>query len=147
MKRIKIIVFFISIVTLLSACALEVANVVGPAGGYVFYDKRSYDGGWRYLECCPINAGEILEYDEASAVIEAQAKLKSFTYGNFKDWELPDEGELIQMLGSFRWELTKFENKHQFITSSGAVYHNNYNNTVFAEQVKVKDVKGRVSNS
>lgn len=26
---------------------------VGPAGGYIIYDKKSYAGGWRYLEAAP----------------------------------------------------------------------------------------------
>ncbi|MEW6548149.1 MAG: hypothetical protein AB1407_01680 [Spirochaetota bacterium] len=26
---------------------------IGPAGGYVFYDKGSYSDGWRYLEAAP----------------------------------------------------------------------------------------------
>jgi len=27
----------------------------GPAGGWVFYDKGSSDGGWRYLEAAPVD--------------------------------------------------------------------------------------------
>lgn len=27
----------------------------GPAGGSVFYDKKNYDGGWRYMEAAPQN--------------------------------------------------------------------------------------------
>lgn len=27
---------------------------IGPAGGYVFYDKGSYSDGWRYLEAAPV---------------------------------------------------------------------------------------------
>jgi hypothetical protein len=27
----------------------------GPAGGYIFYDKGSYSGGWRYLEAAPVS--------------------------------------------------------------------------------------------
>ena len=26
---------------------------IGPAGGYIIYDKKSYAGGWRYLEAAP----------------------------------------------------------------------------------------------
>jgi hypothetical protein len=29
---------------------------IGPAGGYVFYDKGSYSDGWRYLEASPNDA-------------------------------------------------------------------------------------------
>jgi len=28
---------------------------VGPAGGYIFYDKGSYSDGWRYLEAAPVS--------------------------------------------------------------------------------------------
>lgn len=28
---------------------------VGPAGGWVFYDKGSYSDGWRYLEAAPVS--------------------------------------------------------------------------------------------
>lgn len=26
---------------------------IGPAGGFIIYDKKSYSGGWRYLEAAP----------------------------------------------------------------------------------------------
>jgi len=29
---------------------------VGPAGGFIFYDKGSYSNGWRYLETAPANS-------------------------------------------------------------------------------------------
>jgi len=28
---------------------------LGPAGGYIFYDKGSYSNGWRYLEAAPVS--------------------------------------------------------------------------------------------
>ena len=28
---------------------------IGPAGGYIFYDKGSYSDGWRYLEAAPVS--------------------------------------------------------------------------------------------
>jgi hypothetical protein len=31
---------------------------VGPAGGWIFYDKGSYSEGWRYLEAAPAAGGE-----------------------------------------------------------------------------------------
>ena len=30
----------------------------GPAGGWVFYDKGNFSGGWRYLEAAPHDLGE-----------------------------------------------------------------------------------------
>ena len=139
----KLFIFLFSII-LLSACSLDVANVVGPAGGYIFWDKRNYSGGWRYIECCPISAGTV-NFDKEISVIEAKAKLASFSYNSFNDWELPDDDELLQMLKSFRWELTRFENHHLFLSSSGSVYSNNYDKNWFADQEKVENVKGNVN--
>ena len=28
---------------------------IGPAGGYISYDKGSYSDGWRYLEAAPVS--------------------------------------------------------------------------------------------
>jgi hypothetical protein len=28
---------------------------IGPSGGYIFYDKGNYSGGWRYLEAAPVS--------------------------------------------------------------------------------------------
>lgn len=35
----------------------EIYNLrdIGPAGGYIFYDKGDYSGGWRYLEAAPVS--------------------------------------------------------------------------------------------
>lgn len=33
---------------------------VGPAGGYIFYDKGFYSEGWRYLEAAPENIGNFV---------------------------------------------------------------------------------------
>jgi len=49
MKKLILIIF--PVILLLSTCALEIANVIGPGGGYVYYDKGNYKGGWRYKEC------------------------------------------------------------------------------------------------
>ncbi len=70
MKKIKISIILLIIISLLSACgktpepsAETNSNTIdepmyslrdqGPAGGWVFYDKGNSDGGWRYLEAAP----------------------------------------------------------------------------------------------
>jgi hypothetical protein len=35
---------------------------VGPAGGWVFYDKGSYSDGWRYLEAAPASVEIIVKW-------------------------------------------------------------------------------------
>jgi hypothetical protein len=35
---------------------------VGPAGGWVFYDKGSYSDGWRYLEAAPVSVEIIVAW-------------------------------------------------------------------------------------
>lgn len=104
----------------LSACALEGAQVIGPAGGYVFYDKGNYHNGWRYLELCPEDAGEAewgpwdMEEDDSGtgeglgagyentrrllstlgAAGKAAQLCDEFTFGGFDDWFLPSVDEL-----------------------------------------------------
>ncbi|MDR1220561.1 MAG: DUF1566 domain-containing protein [Treponema sp.] len=63
-------------VFLLCSCALE-GGVPGPAGGYVFYDKGEYSGGWRYLECAPED--------------------NNYSFGGYEDWYLPSVKELKWM--------------------------------------------------
>ena len=37
-------------------------GVIGPSGGYIFYDKGSYSNGWRYLEAAPAGWSGESEY-------------------------------------------------------------------------------------
>jgi len=154
----KIVLILIFVIILFGACALEVANVVGPAGGYVFLDKGkgSYDTlGWRYLECSPINAGSIVRienykntngsYNPAEAKVYINEVLDEFNKsGEYNDWEIPNEEELILMLQSFRWELTKFSSKYQYISSEGYVYRGNLDNSKLSEQERLENPTGMV---
>lgn len=118
----KIMVCF-SLVVLLFACALEGANVIGPAGGIVFYDKGSYSDGWRYLEASPKDAGEaewgpnvtvnglstkigkgkentdliIATFNTLNIRGTAVHLCTEFSYGGYTDWFLPSIEELEQI--------------------------------------------------
>jgi len=140
----KILFVLIPVILIFNSCALEVANVIGPGGGYVFFDKLNYDGGYRYIECMPKNAGEIESFDSSTALAEAAAILSNHSYGQYNTWELPTEQELKDMLRSLRWELTRFENSYQYMTVNGAVYRNNFDNSAFGEQEKIDYPHGRV---
>jgi hypothetical protein len=76
---------------LITACTLDGGNLIGPAGGFVFYDKGSYSGGWRYLECAPENAG-------TGAWEEAKQLCEAYSHGGYEDWRLPDKDELENLL-------------------------------------------------
>jgi uncharacterized repeat protein (TIGR02543 family) len=40
----------------------SVIRAIGPAGGWVFFDKGDYDGGWRYLESSPSDNGTQVQW-------------------------------------------------------------------------------------
>jgi hypothetical protein len=95
----------------------------GPAGGWIFYDKGSYTGGWRYLEAAPRDAGKtewglwgkpgdtqtavgsgrnntqlILQGLRQTGETGMAAQLcDAFEAGGFKDWFLPSKAALNLM--------------------------------------------------
>jgi hypothetical protein len=79
------------IALLMAACTVDGGNIVGPAGGFVFYDKGGYSAGWRYLECAPKNAGTET-WERAKELCE------EYRHGGYDDWELPDIDELKKLL-------------------------------------------------
>jgi hypothetical protein len=79
------------IALLMAACTLDGGNLVGPAGGFVFYDKGSYSDGWRYLECAPESAGN-------DTWKRAQELCEEYRQGGYDDWRLPDIDELKELL-------------------------------------------------
>ena len=89
-ERYVVLCAFITL--LMTACTLDGGNLVGPAGGFVFYDKGSYSDGWRYMECAPENAGTG-EWDKAKQLCE------DYSHGGYDDWYLPDIEVLEDLLG------------------------------------------------
>jgi hypothetical protein len=87
----KILVACVPFIFLVCSCALESGNVIGPAGGFVFYDKGYYSNGWRYLEASPKDAGNA----EWGKAVQLCAE---FSYGGYTDWFLPSIGELEKMV-------------------------------------------------
>ena len=99
----------------MSTCALEIANVIGPGGGYVFYDKGNYDGGWRYMECSPFDIGELNSIDDDS-IIKAIKLCEDHSGGWYSfPWELPEEAQMKKMLECFSYGLTRFSPDYYYI--------------------------------
>jgi hypothetical protein len=98
---------------------------IGPAGGWIFYDKGSFSNGWRYLEAAPRDAANgIVEWGLYGTVVgtgtavgsgkrntqlllealgregktgKAAQLCAAFEAGGFKDWFLPSKDELDLM--------------------------------------------------
>jgi hypothetical protein len=98
----------------MTACTLDGANLIGPAGGYVFYDKGGYSGGWRYLEAAPDDAGGG-DWDRAVQICE------NYSLGGYNDWRLPDVDELDKLLdsGGGKGKVNNIEREALFWSSKG----------------------------
>ena len=99
---------------------------IGPAGGYIFYDKGSYSDGWRYLEAAPAstewtdkqwgsygtliggtekgigtgqsNTTKIVTWlNNHSETGKAAQVCNDLTEGGYSDWFLPSQSELRLM--------------------------------------------------
>jgi hypothetical protein len=121
MKKTSLII--IPLIFLLNACALEIANVIGPGGGYVFYDKGNYKGGWRYKECSPYDLGELKDVGNDSLLRATQlCEDQSDEWYTFP-WELPDEADLKKMLECFSYGLTRFSSDYYYLSvNKSALY-------------------------
>jgi len=116
MKKITFIIITVCAFFLFNTCALEIANVVGPDGGYVFYDKGSYTDGWRYVQCSPYDFGEIRNTSPESiriAVTKCKDNKKDwYNYG----WELPTDADMRKMLECFSYGLTRFSDEYYYLS-------------------------------
>jgi len=99
---------------------------IGPAGGYIFYDKGYYSSGWRYLEAAPVstewtdkewgskgtfiggtgtgigtgqsNTTIIVTWLNSHSETDCAAQLcDALVYGGYSDWFLPSREELKLM--------------------------------------------------
>jgi hypothetical protein len=102
----------------------------GPAGGIIFYDKKVFSNGWRYMEAIPAEMeftaqwgteNTIVKTETAvgtgkrntQLIVEALKKLKQndraaelsmlMEYGGYKDWFLPSMDEMGLMFENL-WE-------------------------------------------
>jgi len=96
---------------------------VGPAGGYIFYDKKNNTDGWRYLEVAPIDqASESIwgcydiniptstnlftGFDNTSLILNSCSNAKaakicdSANINGYDDWYLPSRAELKMVYDS-----------------------------------------------
>jgi hypothetical protein len=87
----------LGIAFLITACAgpFDNGNLIGPAGGAVFYDKGSYSNGWRYLECVQENAGR-------ASWADAKKLCDDYSLGGYDGWRLPSREELKKLIGVYR---------------------------------------------
>ncbi|MCL2186089.1 MAG: hypothetical protein FWB86_09600 [Treponema sp.] len=117
MKKTTLIIISFFAILLLNTCALEIANVIGPDGGYVFYDKGNYSHGWRYIQCSPYDFGTVDLTDPEAGVKEALRLCKENNAEWHKfGWELPKEADIKKMLECFSYGLTRFKPDFHYLS-------------------------------
>jgi len=89
---------------------------VGPSGGYVFYDKGSYSGGWRYLEAAP--ASSEFNIRSFSSSSEIDVRIGTLNINRLTGWRLPTPNELNLMYGNLKqWHLGDFRDDWYYSSS------------------------------
>jgi len=122
----KIALFVLPVIFLFNACALEIANVIGPGGGYVYYDKGNYESGWRYKECSPFDLGELkkgviknIDDSELARAVQLCEEQTDPYYSYL--WEIPDEADLKKMLECFSYGLTRFSPDYYYLAADKTI--------------------------
>jgi hypothetical protein len=157
MKKLALIIILAFF--LFSTCALEIANVIGPGGGYVFYDKGNYDDGWRYIQCAPYDIGEIPNTNDENIVLALKLCVENSGGWYSFPWELPNEAQLKKMLECFSYGLTRFSPDYYYLalnrselktpidptdptTWEAVVLHKNFEVKLNGEVEKVENFSG-----
>jgi len=157
--KVKVCTVIVVVVSFCS-CPLENANVIGPAGGFVFYDKGNYSDGWRYLESSPTDAGIVArayligEFTGGSSSIgtgkqntdlilakhitendngagRAVQLCSEFHCGGYNDWFLPSKDELTQMIKA----APQLFSKDKYLTST---YDRTYTVTNYYNEEEIR---------
>jgi len=117
MKKNILIIISVCLILFSTTCALEIANVIGPDGGYVFYDKGSYNYGWRYIQCSSYDFGNVKVNDSDEDKIKNALKLCSDNNANWHKlgWELPTEDVLRKLLECFSYGFTRFSPDYYYL--------------------------------
>ena len=125
----RIIIFTVFVLIFSYSCSLDGGLIIGPSGGYVFYDKGNYDDDWRYLETPPKEESEKFKLSgsigETINFSEILTRLNDFSYGGNKGWRLPTYEEFVVMAqhnGTYLNSLLDIDEKTFYVVSENRVY-------------------------
>lgn len=80
---------------------------IGPAGGYIFYDRGYYENGWRYLEAAPADMKVINGVPTVDATSEAYQNAEiDDQYVLFGYYRLTADGDDLFVNGTATWQPT-----------------------------------------
>ena len=75
---------------------------IGPAGGYIFYDRGYYQDGWRYLEAAPADMKVINGVPTVDATSDAYASADAYVL--FGYYRKTDDGADLFVNGNETWQ-------------------------------------------